>query len=220
MGSIGTAIYILCFITIAFCAKSQGFNTITGSKRSDVPLFQEAESYNSVEHYIDSIDTAPIFQPQILKLSYRRNTSLPLRQIRITSAYGQRVHPLSGFHRFHSGVDLAARQDTIFAIFDGTVTNVSNDANLGINVQLDHAGEMKSIYGHMSHILTATGQTISSGQAIGITGNTGLSTGEHLHFTVKKDNRLVDPMLVLKYLIDSELNYQAMDVINSAQITR
>lgn len=160
-------------------------------------------------------DTVMVISKEVFRLVYQRNTSLPLHKIRITSAYGYRSHPILGSHGFHSGIDLAASRDTVFAIFDGTVVQASYDNNLGLNVQLHHTREISSIYGHMSRLLTVSGQAVSSGQAIGISGSTGRSTGEHLHFTVKMNNRTVDPVLVLQYLIDSELNYDAMDVINS-----
>ena len=215
-----SAIYIFCFISIAFHAECQVFNTIIGREKLVSPNFGAIESHYGVKKESEPEDTTAAAAASILQIDYRRNTSLPLRRIRVTSTYGYRNHPVLGGISFHSGVDLATSQDTVFAIFDGTVAQTSYDNNLGLNIQLLHEGEVRSIYGHLSRIFMTTGQSILSGQAIGISGSTGRSTGEHLHFTVRRNDRIINPMLILKYLIESELNYEAMDLLNSLEITK
>ena len=112
----------------------------------------------------------------------------------LTSAYGWRIHPVTGNESFHSGVDLANVQGTpIYAAKSGTVTVSSYSGVYGYYVQINHGDGFSTLYGHMTHDIVNVGQYVSAGQVIGYMGSTGWSTGPHLHFTIYYNGDTVNP---------------------------
>lgn len=134
------------------------------------------------------------------------NLSLPLAHLIVTSSFGRRIHPVTGKPDFHQGVDLAARNDPVYAIMDGTVCETGTHPILGIYIRINH-GDIQSIYGHLSHTLVLKDQTVMAGQPIGITGSTGRITGEHLHFSIKFGDRYIHPLLFLKAAMEQQISY-------------
>jgi murein DD-endopeptidase MepM/ murein hydrolase activator NlpD len=132
---------------------------------------------------------------------------LPLKHLKINSEYGYRIHPLSGKYALHGGVDLKARNDTVFAILDGYVKSASYDNGLGINIRLAH-GAVESVYGHLSRILIAPQDSVTAGEPIGITGATGRVTGEHLHFGICFRHQSINPIKFLYELLKKQENEQ------------
>ena len=113
----------------------------------------------------------------------------------LSSAYGWRESPFSGKRSFHSGVDMAAPTGTsIYAALGGTVTSVGFNNVYGNYVIVTHHSGYKTLYGHMSAILATRGQYVDTNTRIGKVGSTGLSTGPHLHFTVYKFGKTVNPI--------------------------
>lgn len=127
---------------------------------------------------------------------------LPLRNLVLTSTYGNRVHPVTGKYAFHAGVDLRANRDTVYAILDGRVTHTGYHDALGVHIILQH-GEVQSVYGHLSGVFVFPGDSILAGSPIGITGATGRVTGEHLHFAVKYRDQFINPIKFLYQLLKS-----------------
>ncbi|OKS86674.1 M23 family metallopeptidase [Mucilaginibacter polytrichastri] len=121
---------------------------------------------------------------------------LPLKNLRLNSSYGYRIHPITGKYAFHAGVDFHARADTVFAIMDGLITETGYYPDLGIHIKLDH-GDLQFIYGHLSQVFVLPGDTVSSGTAIGITGATGRVTGEHLHLAIRDHCKYINPIKFL-----------------------
>jgi murein DD-endopeptidase MepM/ murein hydrolase activator NlpD len=114
------------------------------------------------------------------------NVSLPLRGIMVTSPKGIRKHPVHGNINMHNGIDLRAHYDSVFSILDGIIQDAGYDHRSGRWIRIAHPGGLVSTYAHLSNILVTIGQSIRSGECIGITGNSGSSTAPHLHFTLKK----------------------------------
>jgi len=125
---------------------------------------------------------------------------LPLKQLRLTSAYGYRVHPVTGKYAFHAGVDLRAHADTVFAVMDGEANTVAYDNLLGLHITLQHAA-VSSVYGHLSQAFVLPGKQVKSGDPIGITGSTGRVTGEHLHFSIRYGTLYINPLTFLYQLL-------------------
>jgi murein DD-endopeptidase MepM/ murein hydrolase activator NlpD len=125
---------------------------------------------------------------------------LPLKNLSVTSVYGYRIHPVTGKYQLHSGVDLKAKHDTVYAILDGSVNSSGYDDFLGIYIRLDHT-EIQSLYGHLSAVFVSQGETIAAGQPIGITGATGRVTGEHLHFSINYHGKKIDPLKFLYHYL-------------------
>lgn len=129
-----------------------------------------------------------------------KNVYSPLSKLEITSNYGMRFHPIKKRWIFHSGVDLGANNDTVRSVIDGTVHSSGYNSGLGYYVKVQ-SGNYVITYGHLSQYFCLEEMNILAGQPIGITGNTGLSTGEHLHFSVHQNGNSLDPIDFLKSLI-------------------
>ena len=114
----------------------------------------------------------------------------------VSSRYGYRIHPISGDRRFHAGIDIALPTGTeILAGFDGVVTSVAYDAGgYGNVVVIDNGEGIQALYAHCHTVLVSTGQHVSEGDAIATVGNTGASTGPHLHLEVIRHGRRLNPM--------------------------
>ena len=111
------------------------------------------------------------------------------RNFTITSNFGYRQDPFTGELTYHNGTDIAAPQGTpILAAADGTVTIANGidpwGGSYGYHVKIDHGGGMETLYAHCSAIAVTVGQQVRQGEVIGFVGNTGNSTGNHLHFEV------------------------------------
>ena len=122
---------------------------------------------------------------------------LPLKHLMLTSSYGYRVHPVTGKYAFHSGIDLRAHRDTVFAITNGFAA-VAYDQLLGLNVKISDS-TFCFIYGHLSQVFGSG--PVLAGTPIGITGATGRVTGEHLHLSIKYQGLYLDPAEFLYELI-------------------
>ena len=123
----------------------------------------------------------------------------PLLHIKINSPYGYRKDPFTGKRKFHNGIDLHARSDKVFAMMQGKVIAVGQDKVSGKYVTIQHGGFTIS-YCHLSRVSASKGQIVKAGDVIGITGNTGRSTGEHLHITCKFNGISINPMLFFKQI--------------------
>jgi murein DD-endopeptidase MepM/ murein hydrolase activator NlpD len=116
----------------------------------------------------------------------------------ITSSFGWRIHPILGYSRFHSGIDFGADYgSTIRAADRGVVIFAGWYGGYGYAVVINHGEGISTLYGHTSKLYVAEGQTVQPGDAIASVGSTGLSTGPHLHFEVRKDGEPVDPLTYL-----------------------
>ncbi len=117
---------------------------------------------------------------------------------RVTSGMGLRSHPVGGFRGKHTGVDLAAKEGTkIAAAAAGTVAETGEGEYIGKFVILKHKDSYTTIYGHCSEILTAPGKTVKKGQIIARSGDTGRTTGPHLHFEIRRNGIPQNPLIYL-----------------------
>lgn len=130
-----------------------------------------------------------------LKLILGELFAYPVRA-RFTSGFGMRNDPFTGVRRFHNGIDLAGRPGTpIRAAMAGRVVHIETQiGNYGRFVILRHDGGFQTLYAHLDGFSVRVGQYVSQGGQIGTMGNTGRSTGPHLHFSVIKNGSFVDPL--------------------------
>jgi len=137
---------------------------------------------------------------QVVLLPTPQQLASPLAgMLVVTSPFGMRVHPMTGEKTEHHGVDLMAAAGTpVMAAARGVVVWHGNKLGYGNCVVIRHGMHLSTIYGHLSHIGVHTGQSISKGEVIGLSGSTGFSTGPHLHFEVRRDGVPVDPLPLLK----------------------
>lgn len=118
---------------------------------------------------------------------------------RVTSSYGMRWHPIFRKRLFHTGIDIVAATGTpIRAAAAGTVSFAGEMDGYGLVVELEHGYGLETLYGHCSRLLVRPGQKVQKGDVIALVGNTGLSTGPHLHYEVKRGGRPVNPREYLK----------------------
>jgi murein DD-endopeptidase MepM/ murein hydrolase activator NlpD len=120
------------------------------------------------------------------------------RAIRISSSFSWRRSPFTGARQWHNGLDLPAPSGTsIFAALDGRVSAVSYNATYGNYIILEHRSGYRTLYGHMSSTQVSVGDYVWTNTVIGRVGSTGASTGPHVHFTVYKNGREVNPRSLL-----------------------
>ncbi|MDC7219738.1 MAG: M23 family metallopeptidase [Spirochaetales bacterium] len=112
----------------------------------------------------------------------------------VTSPYGMRNHPVTGNWEKHEGIDVRAPRGTpIYAAEKATVIETTELDNYGILVILKHRGGYETRYAHLDEIFVKEGDSVNRGQLIALSGNTGISTGPHLHFEIRRNGQSVDP---------------------------
>ncbi|MNS15214.1 Murein DD-endopeptidase MepM [compost metagenome] len=120
---------------------------------------------------------------------------LPVTGARISSPYGYRIHPITGVKKLHTGTDFAVSQGTdVHAADSGNVIVAEWWNGYGNCVIIDHGNNIWTLYGHLSKINVQKGDNVKRGEVIAESGNTGASTGPHLHFEVRVNGTPVDPM--------------------------
>lgn len=118
----------------------------------------------------------------------------------LTSGFGSRISPFTGRRQVHSGIDIAGRAGTdVVAPARGRVVTAGKCGHLGMCVKLEHGHGITTIYGHLRDATVAKGQTVERGEVIASMGNSGRSTGPHLHYTVEIKGKPVNP---LDYIFD------------------
>jgi len=116
----------------------------------------------------------------------------------LTSPFGMRPDPFTGVVTFHNGVDLANSIGTrVNAAMDGRVVFLGTNRAYGNFILIDHGGGYQTLYGHLSKWIASKGQYVHAGEEIGLMGDTGYSTGPHLHFTIYKNSVPVNPLTYL-----------------------
>jgi murein DD-endopeptidase MepM/ murein hydrolase activator NlpD len=175
------------------------FNTVGRLDNHQVYKTKNPQEINS--SLVDSLILNDSLKNEFIKELKARymSVSYPLSKIKINSPYGYRKDPFSGKLKFHNGLDLHARNAKVYAMLAGKVIKIGQDRRAGKYVTLMH-GNFTVSYCHLSRILAYEGQMVKAGDTIGITGNTGRSTGEHLHITCKHNGDYIDPMLIFKHI--------------------
>lgn len=133
-------------------------------------------------------------------ISQRMNVCLPLDFLKLTSAYGYRKDPVSNCTAFHNGIDLQCNHAHVYAMLPGIIKKVHyGNKGYGNYIVLEH-GIFECLYGHLSMITVHEGDAVTAGTIVAISGNTGKTTGPHLHIRLRKEGRSVDPNHFVDYL--------------------
>ena len=143
---------------------------------------------------------------------------IPQDQARLSSGFGDRLHPIYKITKAHLGLDFTSPVGTpIHATGDGTVDFAGyNTSGYGIHVILDHGFGYQTLYGHMSTTKMRKGQKVKRGDVIGEVGSTGLSTGPHLHYEVHKDGVPMDPVNFLFNSLSPEEYARMVEIAGNA----
>ena len=152
-------------------------------------LYVQSKSYDEVWQLVKNKANMLSSIPAIQPVSNKDMT-------RVASGYGWRIHPIYKTEKLHTGMDFTAPVGTeIYATGNGTVVKVEKDGRgYGNNVIINHGYGYQTLYGHMSKFSVRPGQKVKRGDLIGSVGNTGTSTGPHLHYEVHKNGNPVNPV--------------------------
>jgi murein DD-endopeptidase MepM/ murein hydrolase activator NlpD len=160
--------------------------------------FVDPEIPDPFESSILELDVALNQLDHVKNYARRLPLSHPGEGKEITSTFGHRMDPFFGKLALHAGIDF--RQKTgqkVVASGAGKVIHAGPAGGYGILVEIDHGDGITTRYGHLSKVLVKEGQKVEQGDVIALSGNTGRSTGPHLHYEVRRNNRAVDPMRFL-----------------------
>ena len=182
-------------------AKAQ-FNTVSDNVcRYKVKIVEEKllppanNQVDSVTVNLPQQETDSMDSKQKQWISSYPSITYPLKSIKVTSPYGYRRDPFTGKLSWHNGLDLRAKNEPAYAMMDGIVEKVGYDNRSGNYVTLRH-GNYHVCYCHLSSIIVRKGESVYPGIIVGVTGNTGRSTGSHLHLTCKKDGKSFNPAIL------------------------
>lgn len=114
---------------------------------------------------------------------------------RISSGFGMRKHPIYRVWKFHTGIDISGNKGTpVYATGNGVVVRKGYNPGYGNFIEIEHAGGFRSFYAHLSKTLVNTEDSVRIGKHIACVGNSGLTTGYHLHYEIRKGNRFLNPI--------------------------
>jgi murein DD-endopeptidase MepM/ murein hydrolase activator NlpD len=141
-------------------------------------------------------EDATVAANQALALTTAFGLAWPVPEsTRVASPFGYRIHPTLGIRKLHTGVDLSVPQGTqVHVVEEGVVRRASEDAVNGRVLIIDHGRGVTTAYCHNSELLVKVGQRVKRGELISLSGNTGRSTGPHLHYQLELSSQPVDPL--------------------------
>jgi murein DD-endopeptidase MepM/ murein hydrolase activator NlpD len=201
------ALFFFLVICNGLFSRSENFCRSTDEKYTDntqMSSILPSVTENTSSEYLlqtknfEQIQLSPEFWKLPLALIDSIPSSSPLKRnaFFLSSAYGLRQHPIRESKTLHNGVDLATVQGTpIFSSAAGTVIQVGYEPKgYGYFVRIKHSFGFETLYGHLSEVVLKASTEIRSQQLIGYSGNTGFSTGPHLHYEVIKNGKAIDPI--------------------------
>ena len=163
--------------------KVVALTTYTDDSEVSKEIQKEEVTYQAVPKIVEKGTIVP---PTYIK---------PISGGRLTSTFGKRSAPTKGASTYHKGVDWATPVGTaVVASSSGVVTRAGWGSGYGYCIYIRHSDGRETRYGHLSKVLVSTGQTVSQGQKIALSGNTGVSTGPHLHFEILIGGVQVNPL--------------------------
>lgn len=193
-------LWIISYLAVS-SAKAQ-FNTVSDNacrykvkKVEEMFLPPANNQVDSIQANLLQQETNSMDSKQKQWTSSYPSITYPLKSIKVTSPYGYRRDPFTGKLSWHNGLDLRAKNEPAYAMMDGIVAKVGYDNRSGNYVTLRH-GNYHVSYCHLSSIIVRKGESVFPGIIVGVTGNTGRSTGSHLHLTCKKDGKSINPAIL------------------------
>ena len=195
----------ICAITMTHTISYAQFNTVSMEKsfyKVEVATVSDKVDEDNRRGIVSTPETVTT-EHEARELTPVSIFRLPLDTLVVTSPYGYRIDPFTRKRKMHSGMDFRASSDKVYAMMPGKVLKVGYDKVSGNYITLQH-GSITVSYCHLSQVLKNKNEFVTVGEVVGVTGNTGRSTGEHLHLTCKIKDKKVNPMIILDYI--SNLN--------------
>ena len=209
------ALWVISCLTVS-SAKAQ-FNTVSNNvcrykvrKVEEKFLLPANQPVDSIQANLLQQETDSKDSKQKQWISSYPSITYPLKSIKVTSPYGYRRDPITGKQSWHNGLDLRAKNEPAYSMMEGIVEKIGYDSRSGNYVTLRH-GNYHVSYCHLSSIIVRKGESVYPGIIVGVTGNTGRSTGSHLHLTCKKDGKSFNPTILLN-LIEKSFALSALSM--------
>jgi len=168
--------------------------------------YENGVSISGLSYRIESCQTRLAELADGLETKYEKMRSVPCirpttdHEVWLSSSFGWRKNPFSGNRHFHKGIDLAGPLGSpVVATGKGRVVTAKRDAELGWMIELDHGFGLRTRYGHCEKLLVGVGDLVERGQTIALLGNTGRSTGPHVHYEVLLNGKAQNP---INYFLD------------------
>jgi murein DD-endopeptidase MepM/ murein hydrolase activator NlpD len=190
---------------------------LVNQAKSEFPVEQQNKPQGGVAIPLDAANATQIMRSEISMWDDRLGSLLPeletnlAREVSrpvgmpvagapdISSTYGLRPNPFGRGHEFHNGIDFVVDRGTpIMATAPGRVEAAGYDGPNGNRVSIDHGFGYRSVYAHLSKVEVKAGELVKRGEVIGLSGNTGRSSGPHLHYTLYYQGETIDPERYLK----------------------
>ena len=150
----------------------------------------------------ERVDLAKVSTLQKQLLFMNIPSGYPIKNEGVTGKFGWRIHPIVKKKEFHTGIDLRAKRKTkIYAPADGIINfaGFHKKSGYGVMVILDHNYGFRTLYGHMTKVAAKKGDVVRKGDLIGYTGNSGLSSGPHLHYEIRHLQVAIQPINFMKW---------------------
>ena len=209
------ALWVISYLAVS-SAKAQ-FNTVSDNvcrykvrKVEEKFLLPANQPVDSIQANLLQQETDSMDSKQKQRISSYPSITYPLKSIKVTSPYGYRRDPITGKQSWHNGLDLRAKNEPAYSMMEGIVEKIGYDSRSGNYVTLKH-GNCHVSYCHLSSVIVGKGERVFSGTIVGVTGNTGRSTGCHLHLTCKKDGESFNPTILLN-LIEKSFALSALSM--------
>ncbi|MCD6527953.1 MAG: peptidoglycan DD-metalloendopeptidase family protein [Desulfuromonas sp.] len=161
----------------------------------ELPVDESGESSGGpyIEVPVDSPDDALLFSSQLIDIIEQVPLGVPCEGY-LSSSFGRRRDPFNGRTAFHSGIDIAHYVGTkVKATASGTVVSCGSVSGYGKMIKISHGDRFTSVFGHLDKIMVKRGEQVARGDVIGTMGNTGRSTGPHLHYEIRDQGRAINP---------------------------
>lgn len=167
-----------------------------------LPAWGQLNRQSEIKRCMEQVFSANEFQriADSLKLSIDELCEYPVifpikKPQRISSGFGMRFHPIYRVRKFHTGIDISGTKGTpVYATGNGTVIRKGYCSGYGNFIEIQHVGGFRSFYAHLSKTMVSVGDSVSITQQIACVGNTGVATGSHLHYEVRKGKRYLNPI--------------------------
>ena len=205
----GKTLFTICAIIMMHTTSYAQFNTVS-MERSIYKIEVASSSAKVVtvdKRECESLATHEMTNHEVKKPIPENVFRLPLDTLIVTSPYGYRTDPFTRKRKMHGGIDFRASSDNVYAMMPGKVLKVGYDKVSGNYITLQH-GNITVSYCHLSRVLKNKNDIVAVGEVVGITGNTGRSTGEHLHLSCKIKGRAIDPSLILGFIQRNVISYK------------